>query len=136
MHIVITDSGLGGLSVCAQLINLLKDFSVLENSGIPKCDIKITYVNAVPSNDKGYNKMSGKKEQIETFENIIRNIVRLISPDSIFVACGTLSVLLNQLASPNDKPVKIEGIVNIGIQLLLNSLKKFAKSQITTLVLL
>ena len=93
MHIVITDSGLGGLSVCAQLIHLLKDFSVLENSGIPKCDIKVTYVNAVPSNDKGYNKMSGKKEQIETFEKIISNTVRLISPDSIFVACGTLSVL-------------------------------------------
>ena len=99
MHIVITDSGLGGLSVCAQLINLLKDFSILENSGIPKCDIKITYVNAVPSNDKDYNKMSGKKEQIETFEKILSNTVRLISPDSIFVACGTLSVLLNQLAS-------------------------------------
>ncbi len=133
MHIVITDSGLGGLSVCAQLINLLKDFSVLENSGIPKCDIKITYVNAVPSDDKGYNKMSGKKEQIETFENIIRNIVRLISPDSIFVACGTLSVLLNQLASPCDKSVKIEGIVNIGIQLLLNSLKNNPKAKVIIL---
>ena len=133
MHIVITDSGLGGLSVCAQLINLLKDFSVLENSRIPKCDIKITYVNAVPSNDKGYNKMSGKKEQIETFEKIISNTVRLISPDSIFVACGTLSVLLNQLASPCDKSVKIEGIVNIGIQLLLNSLKNNPKAKVIIL---
>ena len=133
MHIVITDSGLGGLSVCAQLINLLKDFSVLENSGIPKCDIKITYVNAVPSNDKGYNKMSGKKEQIETFEKIISNTVRMISPDSIFVACGTLSVLLNQLASPCAKSVKIEGIVNIGIQLLLNSLKNNPKAKVIIL---
>ena len=97
---------------------------------IPKCDIKITYVNAVPSNDKGYNKMSGKKEQIETFEKIITNTVRLISPESIFVACGTLSVLLNQLASPNDKPVKIEGIVNIGIQLILNSLKNYPKAKV------
>ena len=133
MHIVITDSGLGGLSVCAQLINLLKNFSVLENSGIPKCDIKITYVNAVPSNDKGYNKMSGKKEQIETFEKIISNTVRLISPDSIFVACGTLSVLLNQLAPPCDQSVKIEGIVNIGIQLLLNSLKNNPKAKVIIL---
>ena len=133
MKIVITDSGLGGLSVCAQLINLLKDFSVHENSGISKCDIKITYVNAVPSNDKGYNTMSAKKEQIETFEKIISNTVRLISPDSIFVACGTLSVLLNQLASPCDIPVKIEGIVNIGIQLLLNSLKNNPKAKVIIL---
>ena len=133
MHIVITDSGLGGLSVCAQLIHLLKDFSVLENSDIPKCDIKVTYVNAVPSNDKGYNKMSGKKEQIETFEKIISNTVRLISPDSIFVACGTLSVLLNQLAPPYDQAVKIEGIVNIGIQLLVNSLKNNPKAKVIIL---
>jgi glutamate racemase len=77
--------------------------------------------------------MSGKKEQIETFEKIITNTVRLISPDSIFVACGTLSVLLNQLASPNDKPVKIEGIVNIGIQLLLNSLKNNPKAKVIIL---
>ena len=87
MHIVITDSGLGGLSVCAQLIHLLKNFSVLENSDMLKSDIKVTYVNAVPSNDKGYNKMSGKKEQIETFKKVIRNTLSLVSPDKIFVAC-------------------------------------------------
>ena len=129
MNIVITDSGLGGLSVCAQLINLLKDFSVLENSRIPKCDINITYVNAVPSNDKGYNKMSGKKEQIETFEKIISNTVRLISPDNIFVACGTLSVLLNQISPLSDKSVKIEGIFSIGIQLLMDNLIKIPKAK-------
>ena len=124
MHIVITDSGLGGLSVCAQLIHLLKNYSAPENSDPPSCNLKITYVNAVPSNDRGYNKMSGKKEQIETFEKIISNTVRLISPDNIFVACGTLSVLLNQIVPPEDKSVKIEGIVSMGIQLLVDSLQK------------
>ncbi len=124
MNIVITDSGLGGLSVCAQLIHLLKNYSAPENSDPPSCDLKIIYVNAVPSNDRGYNKMSGKKEQIETFEKIISNTVRLISPDNIFIACGTLSVLLNQIVPPEDKSVKIEGIVSIGIQLLVDSLQK------------
>ena len=124
MNIVITDSGLGGLSVCAQLIYLLKNYSVPGNSDLPSYDIKITYVNAVPSNERGYNTMSGKQEQIETFEKIISNTVRLISPDYIFVACGTLSVLLNQIAPPCDKSVKIEGIVSIGIQLLVDSLQK------------
>ncbi len=110
--------------MCAQLIHLLKNYSVHENSDSPSCDLKIIYVNAVPSNDRGYNKMSGKKEQIETFEKIISNTVRLISPDNIFVACGTLSVLLKKMVPPEDKLVKIEGIVNIGIQLLVDSLQK------------
>jgi len=129
MNIVITDSGLGGLSVCAQLIHLLKIYSVTENSDPPSRDIKITYVNAVPSNDRGYNTMSGKQEQIETFEKIISNTVRLISPDNIFVACGTLSVLLNQMTPPGDKSVKIEGIVSIGIQLLVDNLIKIPKAK-------
>ena len=115
--------------MCAQLIKLLKKFSVPENSVTPKFYLKITYVNAVPSNDRGYNKMSGKKEQIETFEKIISNTVRLISPDNIFVACGTLSVLLNQIVPPEDKSVKIEGIVSIGIQLLVDNLIKIPNAK-------
>ena len=115
--------------MCAQLIHLLKNYSVPENSDPPSCDIKITYVNAVPSNDRGYNTMSGKQEQIETFEKIISNTVRLISPDNIFVACGTLSVLLNHMAPPSDKSVKIEGIVSIGIQLLVDNLIKIPKAK-------
>lgn len=125
MHLVITDSGLGGLSVCAQLIHLLKNYSFSENSKPNDFDIKITYVNAVPSNDLGYNKMSGEKEQIETFDKIITNTVNLFSPDNIFVACGTLSVLLNQMALPGENSVKIEGIVNTGIKLLMDSLQKY-----------
>ena len=129
MNIVITDSGLGGLSVCAQLIHLLKNYSVSENFDPPSCDIKITYINAVPSNDRGYNTMSGKQEQIETFEKIISNTVRLISPDNIFVACGTLSVLLNQISLLDDKSFKIEGIFSIGIQLLLDNMIKFPNAK-------
>ena len=115
--------------MCALLIHLLKKYSFAENSDPPSCDIKITYVNAVPSNDRGYNIMSDKQEQIETFEKIISNTVRLISPDYIFVACGTLSVLLNQMAPPGDKSVKIEGIVSIGIQLLVDNLIKIPEAK-------
>ena len=122
MNIVITDSGLGGLSVCAQLIKLLKDYFDSNISYKFSNDIKITYVNAAPSNDNGYNKMSGKKEQIETFQKIISNTVRLFSPDNIFVACGSLSVLLNKITLPEDKSIKIEGIIKIGIQLIFDSL--------------
>ena len=129
MNIVITDSGLGGLSVCAQLIYLLKNYSVPGNSDLPSYDIKITYVNAVPSNDRGYNTMSGEQEQIETFEKIISNTVRLISPDNIFVACGTLSVLLNQISLLDDKSFKIDGIFSIGIQLLLDNMIKFPNAK-------
>lgn len=123
MHLVITDSGLGGLSVCAQLMYLLENHAQSGLSNFPPDNLKITYVNAVPSNDRGYNNMSGRTEQIETFDKIIRNTIHLISPDNIFVACGTLSVLLEQMLLPEEKSVKIEGIVPLGVRILLERLK-------------
>ncbi len=64
MNLVITDSGLGGLSVCAQLMSLLKESAGSGNSVYPADRLKISYINAVPSNERGYNSMSGKAEQL------------------------------------------------------------------------
>ena len=130
MHLVITDSGLGGLSVCAQLIRLLKETLVYKNKLLPIDNLKITYVNAVPSNERGYNLMSGKDEKISTFNKLIRNTNKIFSPNYIFVACGTLSVFLQELNSIKDNSCKIEGIIPIGEKLLLESLNSNPKTRI------
>ena len=124
MNLVITDSGLGGLSVCAQLMNLLIESADSRNLANPADGLKISYINAVPSNERGYNSMSGKAEQIAVFENILRNTKKLIKPDYIFVACGTLSVLLKDMQFKRDHKQLIEGILPIGFKLLLESLYK------------
>ena len=72
MKLVITDSGLGGLSVCAKLLQLLSDPPGENYPNNPADDLQITYINAVPSNNRGYNSMSGKAEQLKTFEIILR----------------------------------------------------------------
>jgi len=79
MNLVITDSGLGGLSVCAKLMALLKENAGSGNSANPVDGLKISYINAVPANERGYNSMSGKAEQISTFEKILRNTKKLIN---------------------------------------------------------
>ncbi len=122
MNLVITDSGLGGLSVCAQLMHLLKESAGSRNSANPADGLKISYINAVPANERGYNSMSGKAEQIAVFEKILRNTKKLIKPNYIFVACGTLSVLLKDLPFKRDNKHLIEGILPIGFKLLLESL--------------
>ena len=50
MHILITDSGVGGLSVCAYAEEYFRAHAVGE-------PISLTYVNASPENDFGYNSM-------------------------------------------------------------------------------
>ena len=129
MNLVITDSGLGGLSVCAQLMSLLKESAGSGNSVNPADRLKISYINAVPSNERGYNSMSGKAEQIEIFEKILRNAKILVDPDYIFVACGTLSVLLKEMQFKRENTSLIEGILPIGFKLLLDCLNQNSKAK-------
>ena len=130
MNLVITDSGLGGLSVCARLMQLLKDQSTSENTFHSGENIHITYVNAVPSNDRGYNTMTEKTEQLETFEKVLKNTNKLFSPNYIFVACGTLSVLLKDLKVQSNDMLKIEGIISVGLNQLLETLKDNPESTV------
>ena len=76
--------------------------------------------------------MSGKAEQISTFEKILRNTKKLIKPDYIFVACGTLSVLLKNMQFKRDNNELIEGILQLGFKLLLDSLHQ--NSQATVII--
>ncbi len=105
MNLVITDSGLGGLSICAQLMRLIKERAKSTLPQLPVDDLHITYVNAVPADERGYNFMSGRAEQLETFEKILLNTDKLFAPDYVFVACGTLSVLLEKLLYQSDKAI-------------------------------
>lgn len=132
MNLVITDSGLGGLSVCAQLMCFLKEIKGSGNSANPADGLKISYINAVPANDRGYNSMSRKAEQIAVFEKILRNTKKTIKPNYIFVACGTLSVLLKDMQFKRDNNSLIEGILPLGFKLLLDSLQQ--NSQATALI--
>ncbi|MBL4825245.1 MAG: aspartate/glutamate racemase family protein [SAR324 cluster bacterium] len=128
MNLVITDSGLGGLSVFAQLMRFLKDRASSGNSANLVDNLNITYVNAVPSNERGYNSMSGSTEQIETFDKILNNTKKLFMPDYIFVACGSLSVLLKELQFQSNAELKIDGILSIGNKQLLGSLNQNSKT--------
>ena len=129
MNLVITDSGLGGFYVCAQLMSLLKESAVPNNSVNPAGGLKVSYINAVPSKERGYNSMSGKAEQIEIFEKILRNAKILVDPDYIFVACGTLSVLLKEMQFKRENTSLIEGILPIGFKLLLDCLHQNSKAK-------
>ena len=50
MHILITDSGVGGLSVCAYAERFVRMHGFKES-------VRLTFANAAPENDYGYNSM-------------------------------------------------------------------------------
>jgi len=121
MHILITDSGVGGLSVCAYAERFLRTHGIEE-------PIKLTYVNASQENDFGYNSMGSRKEKLESFDRFLHVVADRYSPDLIYVACNTLSVLLADTEFSKFERLPIRGIVETGVNRLLRDLRLFPQS--------
>lgn len=116
MHILITDSGVGGLSVVAYAEHFVRTHGFRE-------PVQLTFANAAPENDYGYNAMPTREEKLATFDRFLRNVTARFAPDSIYIACNTLSVLLPDTPFFTNAPVPIRGIVETAAALLLRELE-------------
>lgn len=116
MHILITDSGVGGLSVCAYAERFVRLHGFRE-------PVRLTFANAAPENDYGYNSMKSRQEKLQTFDRFLRNVTARFAPDSIYVACNTLSVLLPDTPYFKNAPIPVKGIVATGVEILLRALE-------------
>ena len=121
MHILITDSGVGGLSVCAYAERYLRKHCIGES-------VKLTYVNASPENDFGYNSMDSRSEKIDYFNRFLNIISDKYNPDSINIACNTLSVLFSDTEFSNNAGIPVQGIVETGVKRLVRVLSRFPQS--------
>ncbi|HEV7920636.1 MAG TPA: hypothetical protein VGR02_07585 [Thermoanaerobaculia bacterium] len=116
MHILITDSGVGGLSVCAYAERFVR------TNGFPE-PVRLTFANAAPENDYGYNAMPSREVKLQTFDRFLRNVTARFAPDLIYVACNTLSVLLPDTPYFQKAVIPVKGIVETGAALLLRELE-------------
>ena len=123
MHILITDSGVGGLSVCAYAERFLRTQGIGE-------PVKLTYVNASPENDYGYNAMSSRREKLKYFDRFLRIISETYAPDSIYIACNTLSVLFPGTECSKTERISVQGIVETGVNHLVRDLERFPRSMV------
>lgn len=116
MHVLITDSGVGGLSVCAYAERFVRVRGFSE-------PVRLTFANAAPENDYGYNSMPTREEKLRTFDRFLRNVSRRFAPDSIYVACNTLSVLLPDTPYFQTAVIPVKGIVETAAVLLSEELE-------------
>ncbi|GAC1430768.1 MAG: hypothetical protein NVSMB68_03010 [Thermoanaerobaculia bacterium] len=115
MHILITDSGVGGLSVCAYAERFVRTHGFEE-------PVRLTFANAAPENDYGYNAMPSRALKVRTFDRFLTNVTERYEPDLIYVACNTLSVLLPDTPYFQKAVIPLKGIVETGAELLLREL--------------
>jgi len=60
-------------------------------------EMKMVYLNAVPRDHYGYNDMTSAEERVRVFNGLLEKAEDRFQPEKIFVACGSLSALLDEV---------------------------------------
>ncbi|MFZ5785494.1 MAG: aspartate/glutamate racemase family protein [Acidobacteriota bacterium] len=107
--VVVTDSGLGGLSVAGGIERRAREAGVYRS-------LRVVFANALPEARRGYNTMATDEEKARVFGGALAGMVRAFRPDLVLVACNTLSVLLPRVVRASDVPLL--GIVGMGVEML------------------
>lgn len=114
MHLVITDSGLGGLSICAAL-----ERRVRQSAAAPATTL--TYVNAWPEEGRGYNDLPDTAARAAAFDRALDRMAAF-EPDGVLIACNTLSILYARTRFSLAPAVPVSGIVEAGVRVFAEAL--------------
>lgn len=86
LKLLFTDSGLGGISIMAEVANFLSKEKPVESA-------ELIFFNSTPDKNIGYNKMSSEEDKINVFNSALYSMKEKFNPDYIFIACNTLSMI-------------------------------------------
>ncbi|MBK9374166.1 MAG: aspartate/glutamate racemase family protein [Holophagales bacterium] len=115
--IVVTDSGLGGLSVVADLA------ARLPQSGIAR-SARVVFVNALLDDAVGYNDLKDEADRIRVFDAALAAMESRYRPDLVLVACNTLSVFYGKTEHARRGTTETVSIVPMGADLIERTLKE------------
>ena len=125
LSLVIADSGMGGLSIFADIARGLQERRSHRSAAL-------TYFNAWPEQDRGYNRLPGMAERIRVFDRALAAMLRF-GPDRILIACNTLSALYPDTPFSRRAPVPVTDIIGFGVDLMHAYLSARAESRVILL---
>lgn len=125
LSLVIADSGMGGLSICADVVRGLQERRSHRS-------VAVTYFNAWPEQDRGYNLLPGMAERVRVFDRALAAMLRF-GPDRILIACNTLSALYPDTPFSRKAPVPVTDIIEFGIEQMHAHLRNRADSRVIIL---
>ena len=120
LTLLVTDSGLGGLSVCAGMAARFAKDARYDR-------IQLVYFNAWPEQHKGYNHYSEPEDRPKVFHNALAAMAKY-NPDHIYIACNTLSVIYPFTRFAKETKIPVTGIVGHGVQMIYNALTRDTSS--------
>jgi glutamate racemase len=114
LSLLITDSGLGGLSVTADIFRNLNQYRNFKN-------VELVYFNAWPEQNRGYNLLTSMAERIRVFNRALIGMEQF-NPDLIMIACNTLSTIYSQTEFSVSAPRPVIDIIDFGVSMIYNGL--------------
>lgn len=126
MKIAVTDSGVGGLSVCGALE------AGLRRSGLNR-DVELLYLNAAWEDEYAYNSMPSRAVKLEAFDLFLESVAERFAPELLFIACNSLSVLYPFTTFATGRRLPVTGIVEAGVQSMLDELEAAPDSAVVVL---
>lgn len=123
--ILVTDSGLGGVSICAEIAKQLTECRHFK-------EVSLVYFNAWPEQKKGYNKLKNTNQRIQVFDKALQGMMAY-QPDLILIACNTLSILYPQTAFSQSTTIPVMDIIDYGVDQMHEALLKTIDSQVIIL---
>jgi glutamate racemase len=114
-HWIVTDSGLGGISVCAAI-----EWN-LRRSAHPRAT-RITYFNSWPDPQSGYNALAGIDARALVFNRALMSMAQL-RPDRIIIACNTLSILYPLTDYSRAAAIPVTGIIEASVDYFCEALR-------------
>ncbi|MBN1349664.1 aspartate/glutamate racemase family protein [candidate division KSB1 bacterium] len=121
--IVVTDSGLGGMSVAAELAAKLRALRAFRR-------VRIVFFNSSFSKDSGYNRLEKHGDKLRIFNHALESMHGKYAPNLILIACNTLSILFPETAFARKKLVPVIGIVEAGANLIAEKLRSEPESRV------
>lgn len=109
--ILVTDSGLGGLSVAADLTERLPESGVFDSA-------RVIFFNSLFHNRSGYNSLKKVSDKVRIFDIALNAMADKYNPDLLLIACNTLSVLYDKTDFAKSAPFPVIGIVETGVDLI------------------
>ncbi|MCL4818747.1 MAG: aspartate/glutamate racemase family protein [Vicinamibacteria bacterium] len=121
LTVAVTDSGLGGLSVAADLA------ARLTTSGISR-RARVAFVNALFDDALWYNDLPDDATRARVFDAALEAIERRYRPDAILIACNTLSVFYPLTTHAREASRPADSIVPAGVEFLAHALTEHAQA--------
>ena len=118
--ILVTDSGLGGLSVFTDIAAGLAKASLWPR-------VAMIYFNAWPEQTRGYNHQPDMAAKARVFNNALKSM-NTYEPDMILIACNTLSVIYPFTGFSKSTAIPVTGIVDHGIEMIVRALESEPES--------